>query len=69
MYYAIEISDTNNYGVYATDKNGNKLTDTTKLTGSFKIVVPPIPESKKIIGLLSICITIKNYIITILFLL
>ena len=40
MYYAVEISDPNSYGAYIADSNGNRLTNTTKMTGSFSIVIP-----------------------------
>lgn len=40
MYYSIEITDPNNYGVYITDNNNNKITNTNILTGSFKVAVP-----------------------------
>ena len=40
MYYAVEISDPNSYGAYVADSNGNKLTNTTKMSGNFSVVIP-----------------------------
>ena len=40
MYYEVEISDPNKYGAYLADVNGNKITNTSALTGSFRVVVP-----------------------------
>ncbi len=40
MYYSVEITDPKSYGVYIADKDGNKITNTSKMTGSFSIVIP-----------------------------
>ena len=40
LYYEVEIEDPNNYGAYITDVNGNKINNTSALTGSFKVYVP-----------------------------
>lgn len=40
MGYSVKLSDPNRYGAYLVDNNNNKLTNTTNLTGSFKIYVP-----------------------------
>lgn len=40
MYYTVEIVDTNNYGVYLVDKSGNKITNLSNMSGSFKVVIP-----------------------------
>ncbi len=40
MHYAIEITDPNAYGVYIADNSGNKITNTTNMSGSFSVVIP-----------------------------
>ena len=40
MYYSVAIKDDNNYGVYLVDQNNNKITNTTNMSGSFKVVIP-----------------------------
>ena len=40
MYYVVELEDPNNYGAYITDVNGNKLTSTKQVSGSFRVYVP-----------------------------
>ncbi len=40
LYYSVKLNDPNNYGVYLLDSSNNKLTNTTNLTGAFKIYVP-----------------------------
>lgn len=40
MYYAVEISDPNDYKAYIADSNGKKLNNTTKMTGNFSVVIP-----------------------------
>lgn len=40
MGYSIKLNDPNQYGAYLVDNDNNKLTNTTNLTGSFKIYVP-----------------------------
>ena len=40
MYYSVRIDDDDNYGVYLIDKNGNKITNLSNMSGSFKVVIP-----------------------------
>lgn len=40
MYYSVEVKDPNNYGVYIANNSNSKLTDTSVMNGSFKVVVP-----------------------------
>lgn len=40
MHYAVEITDPNAYGVYIADNSGNKITNTTNMSGSFSVVIP-----------------------------
>lgn len=40
LYYTVEIEDPNNYGVYIVDQNNSRVSNTSVMTGSFKIVVP-----------------------------
>ena len=62
MYYAIEIEDPNNYGVYIADKNDNKITNTNQMTESFSIVIPLNDEITKI-DLSSITIKLYGYFV------
>ena len=63
LYYSVEIEDENNYGVYITDANNNKITNTTKLTGSFKVVVP-LKDNINEMNLKSISINVFGYYIS-----
>ncbi len=60
MYYTLEITDPNHYGAYITDTNGNKITDTSKMSGSFRIVVP-LNEDLSKMDLTSVKITVFGY--------
>lgn len=40
MYYSVEIEDPNNYGVYITNIEGNRIDNTDIMNGSFKVAVP-----------------------------
>ena len=40
MYYSVEISDPNNYGAYIVDNNNEKITNMSKMSGSFKLIIP-----------------------------
>ena len=40
LYYTVEIEDPNNYGVYLVDQNNSRITNTSVMTGAFKVVVP-----------------------------
>lgn len=40
LNYSLNLTDPNGYGAYLTDADGNKLTNTNNLSGSFKIYVP-----------------------------
>lgn len=40
LSYSLRLEDPNKYGAYLTDKDGNKITNTSNLSGSFKIHVP-----------------------------
>lgn len=48
LYYSVTLKDPNKYGAYLVDSNNNKITNTTNLTGSFKIYVPLKEELDKI---------------------
>jgi len=61
MYYEVEISDPNSYGAYITDSNGNKLENTSVMTGSFRVVVP-IKDLAKM-DLTSVKVTVGGHFI------
>ena len=63
MYYAIELNDPNNYGVYIADRNDNKITNTSQMTGSFSIVVP-VSDDISEMDLSSVTIKIYAYFTT-----
>lgn len=60
MYYDTVITDPNNYGVYIVDKDGNKINNTNKMTGSFKIIVPLKKDITKM-NLASIQVSLFGY--------
>ena len=62
MYYAIEVEDPHNYGVYIADKNDNRLTNTTQMNESFSIVVP-LADDITTMDLSSITIKVYAYFI------
>lgn len=62
MYYAVEVSDPNSYGVYLTDNDGNRLSNYNVMNGSFKIVVP-LKEDLESMDLSSIKITVYGYFV------
>lgn len=62
MYYAVEIEDPNNYGVYIADKNDNKITNTNQMKESFSVVIPLGDDITKI-DLSSITIKVYAYFV------
>ena len=40
MYYEVELSDPDKLGAYITDINGNKLSNTSVMNGSFRVYIP-----------------------------
>lgn len=62
MYYALELEDPNDYGAYIADKDGNKITNTNIMNGSFRVVVP-LEEDINAMDLSSIKINIYGYFV------
>ena len=60
MYYSVEISDPNNYGVYLTTPDGEKITNLSLMNGSFKVVVP-LKDDIEEMDLRTIMITLHAY--------
>ena len=59
MYYSVSIKDENNYGAYIVDEENNKITNMTKMSGSFKVVIP-LKEDVTTMNLSSVVVTITG---------
>lgn len=62
MYYSLELEDPNEYGAYIADKNGDKITNTTIMNGSFKVVVP-LKEDISEMDIASIKVNVYGYFV------
>lgn len=59
MYYSVSIKDENNYGAYIVDEENNKITNMTKMSGSFKVVIP-LKEDVTTMNLSSVVVKITG---------
>ncbi len=60
MYYSLEVTDSDNYGVYITNSSGSKITNLSNMSGGFKVVVP-LKEKIEEMDLRNVTITVTGH--------